>query len=187
MTSRPRARAPPIILRHSGASAVQLLLIWTMCRDAPVTADAAMTSPTDSMLEPGSSRPELRTCTKTGTRRDGRHAKRVNRLRARGPRRVDEAHADAQRAGVDCSLEPRADGLQFGVAGHGFRSALAGRHDRVRGDGAAEGADSRPGMAGRRAEVDRRLAAPRVENAATSGAPISSSSAVVTPSCAARR
>jgi hypothetical protein len=48
--------------------------------------------------------------------------------------------------------------------------------------GAAEGADARPGMAGGRPEVDRRAcrAAPR-GTPATSGAPISRSSAVVTP------
>ena len=49
---------------------MQLLLMCTMCNEAPEIAAAPMTSLTASMLEPGSISPKLRTCVNTGTRRD---------------------------------------------------------------------------------------------------------------------
>ena len=66
VTSSPRSRAPAIISRQTGASARQLLLMWTMCTGAPLMALAAIISLTDSMLEPGSVLPTLRMCTNTG-------------------------------------------------------------------------------------------------------------------------
>src|SRR5438132_1000490 len=77
--------------------------MWTMWREAPVTADAAITSPIDSMLEPGSRRPELRTCTKTGPRMAGRRTEVDRRL---APPRVEERR-DVGRA--DLELERGGD------------------------------------------------------------------------------
>ncbi len=51
--------------RHSGTSRMHMLLMCTMCRGAPVTAAAPMTSPIDSMKEPGS-KPRIPWCSRTG-------------------------------------------------------------------------------------------------------------------------
>ena len=135
--------------------------MWTIWTAAPVTADAAITSPTDSMLEPGSRRPELRTWTNTGTRRRRRRERPRSSPRA-SPPACRPGPCRSERAGVELVLEPAQQRLPLASPATVSVPRLARRHDRVRRAGAAERAHARPGMARGGPEVDRRRAAPRV-------------------------
>ena len=104
------------------------------------------------------------------------------------PGRVLDAHADGQAAGVQLFAQALLDALNlFGRGGLVGRGPALGQ-DVARRQWGAEYQRARRHMAGRGAVVESANALLLLsETAATSGAPISSSSAVVTPSSALTR
>ncbi len=90
----------------------------TMCSEAPVMAAAPITSLTDSMEDPGSTRPAA---AHMGVNRHpalGGQTEHVDHFQPRGSRRVLNAHADGQAAGVQFRAQALFDSLICsGVAG----------------------------------------------------------------------
>ncbi len=126
----------------------------------------------------------------TGNAAHGRQPKHLDHLEARRARRVLDAHADPERAGIEFLAFRRSSialicAERRGLVGRGSR-----RRHRCAGSsyGLAECQSAGGGMARGGAVVDQRAAVLAFcRNAATSGAPISISSAVVTPSKAFSR